>query len=271
MNDSSWVKARSLGIQPSEAEIKTEDGVYLRGWFLHRDVSANGRPGVVILLHGQGDNRAGMLNQAAVLFQQGYAVLLPDSRAHGDSGGSLATYGIMERGDISQWVDWIRSRGEAGCIYGLGESMGAAVLLQSFAREKRFCAVVAECPFSSFREIAEDRVGQFFGTGGWLGRSIMWPAVESGFLWAQLRYDLDMESVSPVIAVRNTRTPILLIHGDRDENIAPYHSKELAAQNAAIRLWIVPGAGHTTALQTDSEGFKQRVVSWFREHQNLIE
>jgi hypothetical protein len=35
-------------------------------------------------------------------------------------------------------------RQHSKCIFGIGESMGAAVLLQSVEKERRFCAVVAE-------------------------------------------------------------------------------------------------------------------------------
>jgi hypothetical protein len=45
------------------------------------------------------------------------------------------------------------------------------------------------------------------------------------------------------------------------------HLRHRLVNDADCRLWIVTGAGHTAALQTDPEGFKQRVVSWFREHQ----
>jgi hypothetical protein len=39
-----------------------------------------------------------------MVLQQGYRVLLPDSRAHGESGGTLATYGLVERDDIHRWT-----------------------------------------------------------------------------------------------------------------------------------------------------------------------
>jgi hypothetical protein len=45
-------------------------------------------------------------------------------------------------------------------VYGMGESLGAAVLLQALGRERRFSAVVAECPFANFERVAEDRVAQ---------------------------------------------------------------------------------------------------------------
>ena len=38
-----------------------------------------------------------MVGYAELLLAHGFTVLLPDARAHGASGGSLATYGLLER------------------------------------------------------------------------------------------------------------------------------------------------------------------------------
>src|SRR6266481_5972064 len=90
----------------------------------------------------------------------GYAVLLPDARAHGESGGEIATYGVKESDDIHRWVSWIYEHDVASsqCVYGFGESYGAALMLQSLAVEPRFCAVAVESPFSTTREMSYERV-----------------------------------------------------------------------------------------------------------------
>jgi uncharacterized protein len=68
----------------------------------------------------------------------------------------------------------------------MGESMGAGILLQAIKKETRFCAVVAESSFASFRQIAYVRVGQFVGTGKWLGEVALRPAVELAFLYGRI-------------------------------------------------------------------------------------
>jgi uncharacterized protein len=156
----------------------TQDGVSLRAWFM-RPREANGN--TVILLHGVSDNRLGMYGYGRWLLQNHYSVLLPDARHHGNSGG-LTTYGIREANDIHQWVDWIETNEHPRCVFGIGESMGAAELLQSLAREPRFCAVIAESPFATFREVAYARFGRPFHAGPWLGRTLFRPTIDFGFL-----------------------------------------------------------------------------------------
>jgi uncharacterized protein len=163
----------------TEIAISARDGVTLSAWSI-RPRHDNGN--VVILLHGLGDNRFGMTGYAEWLLGRGFDVLLPDARAHGTSGGDLATFGLLESDDIHRWLDWLEGNDHPKCIFGLGESMGAALLLQSLQSETRFCAVAAESPFANFREIAYTRVGQFFHTGPWLGRTVLRPVIEFAFV-----------------------------------------------------------------------------------------
>ncbi|MGO9796531.1 MAG: alpha/beta hydrolase, partial [Terracidiphilus sp.] len=88
----------------SEVAIRAEDGAILSAWSF---IPLGGNGNAVILLHGQGDNRAGMLGNAELLLERGYSVLLPDARAHGESGGSIVTYGVEEKGDLVRWYNWL--------------------------------------------------------------------------------------------------------------------------------------------------------------------
>jgi uncharacterized protein len=45
----------------------------------------------VILLHGISANRMGVAGYGEMFLQKGYRILLPDSRAHGESEGNPAT------------------------------------------------------------------------------------------------------------------------------------------------------------------------------------
>ena len=71
-----------------------------------------------------------------------------DARAHGESGGDMATYGWKERHDTVAVVNALCSTEKSRHLYALGVSMGAAVALQSAAIEPRIAAVVAEDAYS---------------------------------------------------------------------------------------------------------------------------
>lgn len=222
----------------------------------------------VILLHGVSDNLLGMYGFGKWLARNHYSVLMADARGHGNSGG-MASYGVREADDIHRWVDWIETRDPAHCVYGLGESMGAAQLLQALPREPRFCAVIAESPFASFREVAYARMGQPFHLGPWVGRTFFRPTVDVGLLYVRLKYGLNMEEASPEQAVIGLKTPVLLVHGLNDRNIPPYHSDMIQAKNPqSVVVWKVPGAVHTGAHAAAPEEFDRRVLDWFASHRS---
>jgi uncharacterized protein len=249
-----------------DVTVFSSDRVPLHAWSI-RPQSAN--QSVVILLHGLSDNRMGMIGYAELLLAHGFGVLMPDARAHGASGGDLATYGLLESDDIHEWVDWLEQNEHPDCVFGFAESMGAAQLLQSLRSEPRFCAVAVESPFSSLREIAYDRVGQFFRTGPWLGRTVLRPVVEAAFASSKWKYKLDLRQVSPEDVVTATTVPVLLIHGRNDSNIPVRHSRRIAARNPAVVLWEVPNADHCGAVSAAPQEFGQKLIGWFDSHSSV--
>jgi predicted alpha/beta-fold hydrolase len=116
----------------SEVSITVSDGAILRAWQIRPHMPNND---AVIVLHGVGDNRLGVAGYGAWLVRNHYTVLLPDARAHGYSGGDLATYGLKESDDVHRWVDWIEANDRPNCVFGFGESMGAAQVLESLKKE----------------------------------------------------------------------------------------------------------------------------------------
>jgi uncharacterized protein len=252
--------ARTLNADLEDVSIFTPDGVALRAWTLR---PVHGKGDAVILLHGLGDNRVGMTGYAQLLVAHGFTVLMPDARAHGVSGGVLATYGLLERNDVHQWFDFLQAKEHPRCIFGFGESMGASQLLQSVDTRIPFCAVAVESPFANFREIAYDRMGQPFHLGPWVGRILLRPLVEVAFLRARLKYGLNMQRISPEESVAMTTIPVLLIHGQIDSNIPVRHSRLIHASAPNAQLWEVPRADHCGAVSTAPQEFEERLLGWF--------
>jgi dipeptidyl aminopeptidase/acylaminoacyl peptidase len=260
-----------FGASLNEVTLRASDGAELGAWY-SSPAHANGR--AVILLHGISDNREGVAGYGEIFLAAGYTVLMPDSRAHGESGGTVATFGLLESDDIRGWVDWLYKRG-ASCVDGFGESMGASLVLESMRAGTRYCAVVADSPYSTLRQVAYDREGLYVGLarlGGeyWVGRTIGLLPTELALLYARWRYGVDLLRANPLDAVRSSTTPVLLIHGLDDINVLPRHSLVLAHANPAhVELWLVPGAAHCGAVAVKPIEFRDRVVSFFNTHPRM--
>lgn len=246
------------GLRVLGVEVKATDGVSLRSAY----VPSAGSRRCVIVLHGVGDSHAGALGFASMFVREGYHVLAPDSRGHGQSGGDLLTFGVREASDVLQWAEWLRQQ---GCekIFGLGESMGAGVLIQAAAKSDAFEAIVAECPFSDFRSIAEYRIVTLMGSRSLAALFVAKLLVSVGILHTRLLHGLDLNLASPVEAARKLKTPLLLIHGLADTKIPASHSRTIAAAQPNASVWFVAGADHVNASATEPVEFRRRVLAWF--------
>lgn len=243
-------------------EITARDGVRLRASLFIPD-KWNG--GAVLVLHGISDSRGSEVGFAHLFLAQGYLVLTPDNRAQGESGGDFVTYGVKEADDVHRWVSWLIDERHPSKIYGLGESLGGAVLIESLAVEPRFSAIVAECSYSNLALLARDRVAERLPLPREVGRVIAAPPVWAAFIYARLRYGLDFWEASPKEALARAGTPVLLIHGLSDTKTPAEHSRILVASNPGITtLWLVPGAKHTGAYAAAPKEFEKRVLDFYQ-------
>ncbi|MGB6431481.1 MAG: alpha/beta fold hydrolase [Candidatus Acidiferrales bacterium] len=251
----------AVGGSLDDFDVRAADAAILRGW-LGRPSSANGD--WVLLFHGIGDNRAGMVSYASFLLRKGYGVVLMDSRAQGESDGNLATFGWKERYDVRAILDALIARVHPRHIFLLGESMGASIALQAAAVDDRIDGVVAEAPFSNLREVAYDYAGLHWNP--WLGKTLFRPAVIFAIRAVEREGDFRADNVSPEEAVAARSFPILLICGGADHTVPCRHALRIfAAASGAKQLWVVAGAGHTQAYGADPAEFERRVLGFFGE------
>jgi alpha-beta hydrolase superfamily lysophospholipase len=239
--------------------VVASDGVELRGWKV-RAAQPNGD--WVLLFHGVGDNRSGVLEHSLILLPAGYNVVMMDARAHGGSDGAMATYGWIERHDTQAIVDALEASEHPRHLFALGESMGAGIALQSAAVDPRIEAVVAEAPFASLREASYDYAGR--RRNPWLGKTLFAPGTWTMIYRAEHIANLPAAEVSPMKAVAARAFPVLLICDGADVALPCRHTKMIF--DAAIgrkEMWIVPEADHTAALGYQPEEFRRRVLAFF--------
>ncbi len=239
-------------------EVTASDGVLLRGWKV-RALRANGD--WVLLFHGVSDNRMGMTGQAELLLRHGYSVVMMDARAHGESGGNMATYGWLERQDTRAIVAALYATETPHHLFALGSSLGAAIALQSAAIEPRIEGVVAESSFSDLREVTFDYAGLHWSP--WLGKTLFRPGTWTVISTAQKEGGFSVDDVSPQKSVMVRSFPVLLICDEADHIIPCRHTRRIfAAASGPKELWVVPRAEHASAIGTAPDEYKKRVIAF---------
>lgn len=254
----------ALGIPYARVRLRTEDGVRLSAWYVPAAPGEESRPprGVVVICHGYYGNRETMLPYLSFLHRERFACLLFDFRAHGWSGGRMATFGISEALDLDAAIDWASEQDDLRGVplAVLGESMGASVALLVASGDTRVSAVVADSAFARFDSAVEGRLHLAFGPV--LGPVITPHARRVGERLLGYR----IEDIAPVQAIaRIAPRPVFLIHGTDDRLISlenAHRLHEAAPENAL--LWEVEGARHVQSVYVAGEEYSRRVTAFLK-------
>jgi fermentation-respiration switch protein FrsA (DUF1100 family) len=248
-----------VGASKEDFLVRAPDGVDLHGWKV-RARSSNGD--WILLFHGVSDNRTGVLGHAELLLRHRYNVVMMDSRAHGASGGDMATYGWKERYDTVAITNALYSTENVDHLGALGVSMGAAIALQSASVEPRIEAVVAEDPFADLRKVSYDYGGLHFSP--LLGKTLFRPATIFAMSELAKAGGFPPDDVSPEKAVAVRPFPILLICGTQDHTIPCRHAEDIFQRALGPKeLWVVNGAEHASGLGRAPVEYENRVIRFF--------
>ena len=234
-----------------DLSVVTDDGVTLSGIVVPSaaPVRPGARPITFVVAHGFTNSVAyPPFRRLTGWLSRFGEVRALDFRGHGRSGGASAAGGDPELADVDAAVAAARVDG-ADAVVTLGLSMGGgAALRQAALGRHRPDAVVSISAVS--RWYVRDtrpmrRVHWLLETG--VGRALGSRAV-------RLRLDEPWLTPPPPplqVVSLIAPTPLLLVHGDRDEYFPLEHFRTLAqAAGPAATAWVVPGFGHAESGAT---------------------
>lgn len=252
-----WIE-EIMAIPCEEITISSHDGKKLFGRYYH---VADGAP-VQLMIHGY-KSSAYLDFCGGIKFARkcGYNVLAVDQRSHGRSDGSTITFGIKERQDCIRWANYISSRfGSDTKIILSGLSMGASTVLMASALNlpDNVVGIIADCPFSSPKAIIQ-KVGRDMH----LPTKLSYPFVKLG---AFIFGGFHLEECDAVSAVKNSKIPILIFHGD-DDRFVPWEMSQEIKNSAPenITLEIVPNAGHGLCYLVEPKQYEETTKRFLNE------
>lgn len=256
---------RALDVAPGRflsahenVRFPARDGLSLSGWFVPCVDTPDTRKAVV-LLHGYGSTRIQMLARAKFFSERGYAVLLYDARAHGESDGPLSSFGYYETRDLLGALDWLRARGftSFGC---LGISQGGATIALAAAELRDVRWAVLEAVYPDLVNAVDRRFRRTFHLPGWLAGCVMVPLAE----W---RLGNRISAVSPRQAIAALRCPVFVITGDRDLSTFPSDARKVFdAAREPKSWWLVPGAAHVDFYGFAHETYERHLWEFITTH-----
>lgn len=238
--------------------IVSPDGLTLSGRYYH---VKEGAP-LDIGFHGYRSNPLSDFSGGTELsFQMEHNVLLVDERAQGQSEGKTITFGIQERQDLLAWVDYaIKRFGADVQIILYGVSMGGATVLMASELNlpENVKGIIADCPYANPLDVIV-HVGKSNPLPNWLIKILV-------ILAAKIYGGFNLLETDAVIAVKNTKVPILILHGEDDRYVPCEMSEAVAKANPQmVYRFTFPGAAHGISYLADTPRYHKIVKAFIKQ------
>ncbi|MEI6948215.1 alpha/beta fold hydrolase [Paraflavisolibacter sp. H34] len=231
----------------------------LEAWMIRADTAAG--KGTIVLFHGYGGEKSGLLPKAMEFRKMGYHTLLVDFRGSGGSEGVQTTIGVQEAGEVKVCYDYLQAQGEKN-IHLFGTSMGAVAILKAI-HDYGFqpASIFIECPFGSMYQTVSARF-RLAGAPSFplAGLLLFWGGLQNGF-WAF--------SHNPETYAKSVHCPTLLLYGECDPKVSRREIDTIFARlQGPKQLVTYPRAGHESYLLryrqkwvNDVSGFLEGMVA----------
>ncbi|MCC6681438.1 MAG: alpha/beta fold hydrolase [Phycisphaeraceae bacterium] len=236
--------------------IASQSGSTLAGWFADPQ---QGR-GTVVLLHPIRGNRLSMLDRARFLHQAGYAVLLIDLQAHGQSPGRHITAGYLERLDAQAAVTYAHQRRPHEPVAVIGWSLGGAAAL--LASPLDIDALVLEAVYPTIEQAVNNRVRMRLGPFSPIAAQLL-------LVQFRPRLGIDCDELHPIDHVADVGCPLLIMAGSADRHTPLSEMQSLfTAATEPKHLVIFQGATHENLLARDGPCYQTAVLDFLEQSMN---
>jgi fermentation-respiration switch protein FrsA (DUF1100 family) len=243
---------------PAGQRRQTSDGIGLAGWYIPSGNGSGPTGPTVVLVHGHGANKSGMLEFAAVLHDE-YNVVMFDFRNHGQSGGTQTTLGVLEQDDLRAVVDWVDANKKPEQIAVLGVSMGGATALAEAVSDGHVDALILDSTHATLADALQARLDK-------AGYPLSLPGSWAILLGSLIRTGQDVSSVDPVQLIGRFGRPVLIVVGGKDIDIGPEDGQELLAAaeagSSTATLEVCPDATHGRPVSTCNGTYGEWVLGF---------
>ena len=225
------------GLDPQKITLTTSDGLNIVAY----EVRADQPKAVIIFLPGlHNPSVTAFFGHARMLLDQGYASVLVEMRARGESEGEVIGLGYKEYLDVQAAVAYLKSQsrydGTPIVVYGL--SMGGGAAINAIGQTPDIDGLITLSAFSAWDELFVDHMGLPEPLG-----AVQRPFVR---LYTSFKYGWDSRHITPSQQIQNLGDrPALLIHSTEDSQM-PYANFKRLMSHAPdhVESWTRAGDLH---------------------------
>ncbi|MBF0206000.1 MAG: alpha/beta hydrolase [Oligoflexia bacterium] len=218
-------------------KIPLASKVTLHGWLFPQKKNSEYK-GLLVFFHGNAQNITSHFISLAWLVEHGYDVFIFDYRGYGASGGKPDQVGLYYDG-IAALEYALKLTRQSSPIVVYAQSLGGIVAMRSlvdFPQQEKISLVVLESTFSSYQEVAFDKL-----KSSWIT-----------FLLSPLAFILISDKMASKPYLKQFNRPTLVIHGNADPVVPYKFGEEIysllgsnSGQNEHKWWWPVEGGAHS--------------------------
>lgn len=240
-----------------DVQMESFDGLKLHATYFP---SENRENKLVICFHGYtGEGLSNYVAIADYFLKRGYAMLMPDARAHGQSEGEYIGFGCLDRKDALGWIQWaVEECGQDVRILLHGTSMGGATVLMASSLDLpgNVKGIISDCGFTSPKEVFTHVLKTMYHLPAF-------PAIPGAELLNRRLAGYGMDECNARREVQNATVPILFIHGDADTFVPCSMCHEIYENCSSPKeKLIVEGAGHAESYYKDMEAYENALTAF---------
>jgi pimeloyl-ACP methyl ester carboxylesterase len=218
-----------------DTRIPAKNGCSLEVW----RVEAKGRSrGIVVLTHGWSRNRDRMVGRARIFGKMGFTTIIHSARDHGNSSPHRFMNAPRFAEDIEAVLHWVN---KPVLLYGHSAGAAASVIVAS-RNPDRIKLLFLEGCYAKTREGLLNLYRNYNRLFGILFAPMV-------VLWMEIFYKNGLDSISPVNLSPNINLPVMIIHGEKDQNFPLNHAWRLRDSFPAGRaeLFVAKNSDHSSS------------------------
>lgn len=240
-----------------QVSIQSKDGLKLQGTYFPD--SGNSRK-YVICCHGYtSKGMSDYIGLSKYYKDNGFHILLPDARAHGESEGKYIGFGCLDRWDVLEWVKYLENRfGKDIEIILHGTSMGGATVLMAsgLALPGTVKAIVSDCAFTCAFDVFKHVLKSMYHLPAF-------PILQISDRMLKKDAGYGLSECNAADEVKKATVPVLFIHGDADTFVPTRMCHEIYENCISPKeILIIEGAGHAESYYKDQNAYEEKLTAF---------
>ena len=212
--------------------------------------------GKATVCHPMTFNAEDMAVYAYHFYDLGFNVILPDARGYGESEYKKLNMGWLDRHDILLWAEEIVKTDSKANIFLFGVGMGGSTVLMASSLElpANVKGIISDSAYADVHGAFKENIKDIYGVPPF-------PVVNMASLYVKLTEGWSFKEADAIEQVKNSKVPILFIHGGEDEVVPVSQSNDLYESCSAKGSdhLLISGALHAKTLETNAEKYWSNV------------